>query len=91
MPEFITQNVDYWTDFWQRTILFWDVLRQRSNQYYEHKAMKIPNVLRFEAEVLIDGRQLERPVNYGLARIKPPEGVLLDMQKRPFVVVDPRA
>lgn len=91
LPEFITQNVDYWTDFWQRTILFWDVLRQRSNQYYEHKAMKIPNVLRFEAEVLIDGRQLERPVNYGLARIKPPEGVLLDMQKRPFVVVDPRA
>lgn len=91
LPEFITQNVDYWTDFWQRTILFWDVLRQRSNQYYEHKAMKIPNVLRFEAEVLIDGRQLERPVNYGLAKIKPPEGVLLDMQKRPFVVVDPRA
>ena len=91
LPEFITQNVDYWTDFWQRTILFWDVLRQRSNQYYEHKAMKIPNVLRFEAEVLVDGRQLERPVNYGLARIKPPEGVLLDMQKRPFVVVDPRA
>ncbi len=91
LPEFITQNVDYWTDFWQRTILFWDVLRQRSNQYYEHKAMKIPNVLRFEAEVLVDGRQLERPVNYGLARIKPPKGVLLDMQKRPFVVVDPRA
>lgn len=34
---------------------------------------------------------MERPVNYGLARIIPPEGVEIDPRKRPFVVVDPRA
>src|SRR5512146_1544367 len=39
----------------------------------------------------MDGRQLERPVNYGLVRIRQPEGIELDPEKRPFVVVDPRA
>ena len=38
-----------------------------------------------------DGRSLARPVNYGLVRIVPPAGVVVDPQKRPFVVVDPRA
>ena len=31
------QALDYWIDGWQRTILFWDVLRQRSDQYYAQK------------------------------------------------------
>ncbi|MFX9851600.1 DUF3141 domain-containing protein, partial [Acinetobacter baumannii] len=34
---------------------------------------------------------MPRPVNYGLLRIKPPEGVTVDPIKRPFLVVDPRA
>ena len=29
--------IDYWTDAWQRTILTWDVLRERGNQYLEHE------------------------------------------------------
>ena len=82
---------DYWVDAWQRTILFWDVLRQRSEQYYAEKAKAVPHVLSFDAELLLDGRTFERPVNYGLARIKPPQGVVIDPKKRPFVVVDPRA
>ena len=82
---------DYWVDAWQRTILFWDVLRQRSEQYYTEKAKAAPHVLSFDAELLLDGRTFERPVNYGLARIKPPQGVVIDPKKRPFVVVDPRA
>ncbi len=45
----------------------------------------------FEAELVLDGRKLPRPVNYGLVRIKPPKGVKTDPAKRPFVVVDPRA
>ena len=32
-PLLAQQAVDYWTDAAQRTILFWDVLRQRSDQY----------------------------------------------------------
>ncbi len=82
---------DYWVDAWQRTILFWDVLRQRSDQYYAQKAKAVPHVLIFEAELVLDGRTFDRPINYGLVRIKPPEGVVVDPKKRPFVVVDPRA
>ena len=37
------------------------------------------------------GNDLPRPINYGLVRIVPPEGVEVDPLKRPFVVVDPRA
>lgn len=82
---------DYWVDAWQRTILFWDVLRQRSDQYYEQRAKAVPHVLIFGHETVLDGRTFDRPVNYGLVRIKPPEGVVIDQKKRPFVVVDPRA
>jgi hypothetical protein len=35
----------YLVDAAQRTILFWDVLRQRGNQYREHMAKQAPNVL----------------------------------------------
>ncbi len=66
------QAVDYWVDGWQRTILFWDVLRQRSDQYYAQKAKAVPHVLSFDAELVLDGRTFERPVNYGLVRVKPP-------------------
>jgi pimeloyl-ACP methyl ester carboxylesterase len=82
---------DYWVDAWQRTVLFWDALRQRSEQYYVEKAKATPHVLSFDAELLLDGRTFERPVNYGLVRIKPPRGVVIEPKKRPFVVVDPRA
>jgi hypothetical protein len=82
---------EYVTDTLQRTVLFWDVLRQRSDEYYQHKAMKVPNVLSFNTHLLLDGRTFVRPVNYGLVRIEPPAGVVTDPKKRPFVVVDPRA
>ena len=91
LPEFAAQTLSYWVDAWQRTILFWDVLRQRSDQYYAQKAKPVPHVLSFDAELVLDGRTFDRPVNYLLVRIKPPEGVLIDPKKRPFVVFDPRA
>ena len=83
--------VDYMIDAAQRTVLFWDVMRQRGNQYREHLAETVPHVLTYEAELIIDGQKLERPVNYGLVRIVPPKGVTIDPQRRPFVIVDPRA
>ena len=42
-------------------------------------------------EVILDGRSLPRPVNYALVRVLPPEGVVTDSRKRPFIVFDPRA
>jgi hypothetical protein len=38
-----------------------------------------------------DGRTLERPVNYVLARILPPDGTKIDPTKAPVIIVDPRA
>src|SRR5260370_13415198 len=83
--------LEYLVDAGQRSILFWDVMRQRGNQYREHMAESAPHVLEFEAELIMDGRRLERPVNYCLARIIPPTGVEVDPAPRPFGVVDPRA
>jgi pimeloyl-ACP methyl ester carboxylesterase len=82
---------EYVGDAAQRSILFWDVMRQRGEQYSEHLTQTAPHVLNFDVELLVDGRTLERPVNYCLVRIKPPSGVELDSKLRPFVVVDPRA
>jgi pimeloyl-ACP methyl ester carboxylesterase len=82
---------DYWRDAIERSTLYMDVMRQRGNQYLEHIAKTKPNVLGFESEELLDGRNFSRPVNYELLRILPPDGVETDPQMRPFVVVDPRA
>jgi pimeloyl-ACP methyl ester carboxylesterase len=82
---------EYLRDAWQRSILFLDVLRQRGNIYREQQEKSAPNVLEFDAELVLDGRTLARPVNYLLVRVVPPEGMKTDPAKRPFIVVDPRA
>ena len=83
--------LEYWADAAQRSVLFWDVMRQRGNQYRAHLAETAPNVLDYDFEVVVDGRTLPRPVNYGLVRIIAPEGIAIDVARRPFVIVDPRA
>ena len=83
--------MEYMVDAAQRSLLFMDVMRQSGNQYREHLAETAPHVLDYAAEVVVDGRTLDRPVNYVLVRIVPPEGVTVDPARRPFVVVDPRA
>lgn len=82
---------DYLADAVQRGILFLEVMRERAAQYEEHAAQVAPHVLDYAAELVLDGRSLARPVNYLLVRILPPEGVVIDPLKRPFVIVDPRA
>jgi hypothetical protein len=82
---------EYWNDACQRSMLFLDILRRRGNIYREHNAQPVPNVLEFETELVCDGRDLPRPVNYGLVRIVPPAGTEIDPAKPPFIVVDPRA
>jgi len=85
---------DIWTyavDFAQRSILFWDTLRQRGNNYLEHTREGLPPVLHFQYETILDGRTLDRPVNYALVRIVPPEGVKVDVKRRPYIIIDPRA
>jgi pimeloyl-ACP methyl ester carboxylesterase len=81
----------YWVDTVQRCILLADTLRERGDVYNRQAASKVPHVLSFKAELVVDGRTLERPVNYMLVRIVPPAGVEIDHRKRPFIVFDPRA
>jgi pimeloyl-ACP methyl ester carboxylesterase len=85
-----TSGTAYAVDFAQRSVLFWDTLRQRGNNFVEHERQGMPPVLHFKYETVMDGRTLKRPVNYALLRIVPPEGVTVDPTRRPYVVMDPR-
>ncbi len=84
-------TAQYWTDAWQRGVLVLETLNERGNTQLAETAKEAPHVLSFPAEVVLDGRTLERPVNYLLVRIVPPADVTIDPVKPPIVVVDPRA
>lgn len=94
----VTDPLQVWSDWGtyaldsvQRGVLFLDAMRQRGNQYLEHTRAGLPPVLQFDYEMIIDGRTLERAVNYALVRIVPPQGVKVDPNRRPYVIIDPRA
>jgi pimeloyl-ACP methyl ester carboxylesterase len=89
--EFARQWAEYQVDAAQRSVLFWDTLRRRGNQWIEHEAAGKPPVLDYRYELIADARSYDRPANYALVRIIPPRGVDVDDAKRPFVIVDPRA
>ena len=93
-PMFVQQlsagAAQYAVDFAQRSILFWDTLRQRGNNFLEHERQGLPPVLHFDYETIMDGRSLKRPVNYALLRIVPPKGMTVDPNRRPYVIIDPR-
>lgn len=91
MSGMVANAVEYMVDAGQRSVLFLDIMRQRGDQYRDHVAQTAPHVLSYAAELIIDGRKLEQPVNYALVRILPPKGVEIDLKRRPFIVVDPRA
>jgi len=91
VSSFWEQAYEYATDAWQRSVLYADVMRQRGNQYREHMERAAPGVLSLDIEMIADGRDLPRSVNYSLMRVIPPADIPVDVHKRPFVVVDPRA
>jgi pimeloyl-ACP methyl ester carboxylesterase len=91
MSGLVASAVEYMVDAGQRSMLFLDVMRQRGDQYREHVAQTAPHVLQYAAELIIDGRELIEPVNYALVHIVPPDDVEIDIERRPFIVIDPRA
>ncbi len=78
LPPVIDAAVEYAVDAWQRAVLTADVMRQRGNEYQRHMSKQAPNVLSMKAELVFDGRELERPVNYMLTRIVPPKSKPID-------------
>src|ERR1700741_4705140 len=91
LPGIFASAFEYLVDTGQRSVLFLDVMRRRGEQYREHMEETVPHVLNYEIELIADGRNLKRPVNYGLVRVKPPAGGGSAQTRRPFVVIDPRA
>ncbi|MGH2340001.1 DUF3141 domain-containing protein [Segnochrobactraceae bacterium EtOH-i3] len=82
---------EYLVDRAQRMVLTLDTLRERGDIFFAHEEAGCPPVLAYEYDVEIDGRDLPHPVNYMLLKIRPPEGVTVIDQKRPYVIIDPRA
>ena len=78
-----TGGARYATDFAQRTVLFWDTLRQRGNNFLENTAQGLKPVLHFDSETVLDGRGFERPVNYALLRITPRHRAVVCVTSRP--------
>ncbi|MCC6211065.1 MAG: alpha/beta fold hydrolase [Burkholderiales bacterium] len=81
----------YLADAWERWVLFADILRQRGNNFVRHEEQGCPPVLAYDYEVVVDGTSLERPVNYSLVWIRPPEGATPRPNARPYIIIDPRA
>ena len=54
---------EYAVDVWERTILFWDTLRQRADNMLEHERAGLPPLLDFKYETLLDARHFEQPAN----------------------------
>jgi pimeloyl-ACP methyl ester carboxylesterase len=82
----------YVIDFGQRWVLFLDTLYRRGNALIEREKEGFKPVLAFDYEVVIDGCNLDRPVNYSLVHIHPPQGTMAPQEDaRPWVIIDPRA
>lgn len=95
LPQLATMGfgaaADYATDFWQRSLIFLDILRRSGDQQAEMTSRPINAVAIYDYEIILRGERLPRPVNYALVRVVPPAGTVIDNTKAPVVVIDPRA
>jgi len=82
---------DFMKDAVQRQALMFNALRQRGNLYTAHLDAGMPPVLDYQYEVVVDGKDLVRPVNYLLLKLTPPQGVVINPERAPVLIIDPRA
>ncbi len=82
---------DYVTDAGQRGVLFLDIMRQVGNDAVAQMNGAGAPVLVYDWRMVVDGRSLERPVNYALVEILSPDGNPMDPTRRPYIIIDPRA
>ncbi|NUN50891.1 MAG: DUF3141 domain-containing protein, partial [Candidatus Brocadiae bacterium] len=94
-PSAIEDFVAYQRDSIERSILFFDTLRQRAENMLAHERTGKPPLLDFDYELFLDARRFDRPANYALLYITRvgddcvPD--CLDPTKPPVMIVDPRA
>ena len=88
----------YGIDLAQRSVLMSDVLRRRGNQYFDYNEAGLPPITPFPLEKIMDGRDLDRPVNRTLARVMDRRTADTDRRsdwpdqtKRPIIFQDPDA
>ena len=62
----------YAIDNAQRSILFWDTIRERGNAFIERNQQGLPPVLHFEYETVVDGRTLARGIDLWDQPRRPP-------------------
>lgn len=82
---------EYIRDATERAVLTMDTLRKRGDIFLEHEAAGCPPVLIYDYELVMDGKDMPLPSNYMLLHISPPEGVTVNENRRPYIVIDPRA
>lgn len=97
---------EYLLDTTQRSVIFTDILRKRGNDYIKHIRSGQPPVLTFNYEMILNGKDFDRPVNYALVKISdrryhdiPHKGPEIRHKskerpmraKRPIIIIDPRA
>jgi len=97
---------EYLLDTAQRSVIFTDILRKRGNDYIKHIRSGQPPVLTFNYEMILNGKDFDRPVNYALVKISdrryhdiPHKGPEIRHKskerpmraKRPIIIIDPRA
>lgn len=83
-------GIKYVQDFQERTCLFWKVMSERGDNYLDHRVHK-PPVVTFQYKQIKDGRSCKRRTNYDLFKIIPTPGIDHHPERRPIVIIDPRA
>lgn len=83
-------GVKYAQDFHERSLLFWKVMSERGDNYLEHRIHK-PPVVTFQYKQIKDGRSCKRKTNYDLFKIIPAPGIDHHPERRPIIIIDPRA
>lgn len=83
--------LSYSTDSSKRLLQTVDVLKERGDIFLEHELAGCPPVLDYDYQVIMDASKFERPCNYVLLKIEPPEGIVTNDNERPYIIIDPRA
>ena len=64
--QLISDAWSYQQDFWQRGVLFLDILRERANKLLDHEQAGLPPLLDFPYEMILDARSFDSSANYAL-------------------------